>query len=120
MSISIKAWFLSGIWEQQPLYNLIDTAIQYSRAYREEFKTDISGIKEGLTPEARRSTQYLRVRESINKGCREAVKVLPESHKRSMAFSVLMGALYNMFHYGKTVQLMDYYNNLLDSMVGTH
>jgi len=103
----------------EPL-NLIDKAIEQSRTYRETFNTTVNGITEPLTPEAIRDTLYLRVRESLNRGCREAVKLLPKGNKRSIAYSILMTALYDIFHYHKTEALMTHYNNLLDKMVGTH
>jgi hypothetical protein len=103
----------------QPL-NLIDKAIEYSRTYREDFKVSISGITDPLTPDAVRNTNYLRIRESINRGCRESVKLLETSSQRSIAYSILITALNTIFHYKKTPELMAYYNDLLDRTVGTH
>jgi hypothetical protein len=103
----------------QPL-NLIDRAIEESRKYRESFINGITGIIEPLTPDARIQTVYLRIRESLNRGCREAVKLLEISSQRSLAYSILMEATYNIFHYRKTPELMTYYNRILDETVGTH
>jgi len=103
-----------------PPLNLIETAITESKTYRQEFEQSNLGITEPLTPQARRETLYLRIRESINRGCREAVKLIPQTQKRSIAYSILMKALYDAFHYKKTPELTAYYNNLLDEMVGTH
>jgi len=100
--------------------NLIEKALQYSKEYRQTFNATINGIKEPLTPQAVRETFYLRVRESINRGCREAVKHLPDKMKRTIAYSILMSACYDIFHYQKTPELMTYYNALLDRMLGVH
>jgi len=103
----------------EPL-NLIENAILFSKQYRADFNTLIDGITEPLTPKAIRSTRYLRIRESLNRGAREAVKLIPSRSKRSPAYSILIMALNNIFHYKKTPELMTYYNKLLDEMVGTH
>jgi len=103
-----------------PTLNLIETALTKSKQYRETFDTEINGIKEPLTPQAIRETLYLRIRESLNRGCREAVKLLANRKHRSIAYSILMQATYDIFHYQKTTELMNHYNTVLDTMIGTH
>lgn len=100
--------------------NLIDTALSEAKLYRQTWSSTVVGVTTGLTPLSRQSTFYLRVRESVNRGCREAVKLLDASWKRSIAYSILMEACYDIFQYGKTADLMTHYNDYLDKAVGTH
>lgn len=100
--------------------NLIEKALQYAREARIEFETANLGISEPLYPKARREVLYLRMREYLSVGCRRAVKHLPEAYKRSIAYSILMQACVNIFHYKKVPELLAVYNKLLDDMIGTH
>jgi hypothetical protein len=100
--------------------DLIDKALQYSKEARNQVEQQIGWVNEPLFPDARRSIFYLRVRENINRGCRKAVKLIPENWKRSVAYSVLMQACYDIFHYGYNYDLIMYYNGILDSIIGTH
>jgi len=100
--------------------NLIEKALQFAREARIEFETSNLGIREPLYPKARREHLYLRMREYINVGCRRAVKLLPETWKRSIAYSILMQACIDIFHYKKTDTLLAVYNKILDQLIGTH
>jgi hypothetical protein len=100
--------------------NLIDKALQYSREARIEVESQINVVSEPLFPEAKRSVQYLRIRENINRGCRKAVKIIPEKWKRSVAYSILMEACYDIFHLGYDPKLLTFYNGRLDAIIGTH
>jgi hypothetical protein len=100
--------------------SLIDHALQYARELRIGLKNPVGFITEPLFPEARTSKFYLDVRENINRGCRKAVKIIPENYKRSLAYSVLMEACYDIFHYGKDVTLVALYNARLDRVIGDH
>jgi hypothetical protein len=112
------------VWAYKPFppppTNLIDKAMYYALLYRMKWSENTQGITEPLTPDARRNTLYLRVRESVNRGCREAVKGLEPSYKRTVAYSILMRCCYDAFHYGLSAELKAHYNQLLDNMVGTH
>jgi len=100
--------------------NLIEKAIQYAREERLKELSDTSRIYYGLFPEAFHGTFYLRVRQSIQKGCRKAVKLIPNPLMRTIVFSVLMKCLEDLFHYGYREEIVEYYNSLLDSLIGTH
>lgn len=122
--------------------NLIEKALQYAKEARYEFETsesvlglpefyetnfsesdfesNIGVISEPLYPKARREVLYLRIREYISVGCRRAVKLLDKPYKRSIAYSVLMQACIDIFHYKKTDNILAVYNGLLDDMIGTH
>jgi hypothetical protein len=100
--------------------NLIDHALQYAKEARIEEESQINVVSEPLFPEAKRSVQYLRIRENLNRGCRKAVKIIPENWKRSIAYSILMEACYDIFHLGKDPKLITYYNTRLDAIIGTH
>jgi hypothetical protein len=100
--------------------NLIDNALQYSKEARIEEESIINVVNEPLFPEARRNHQYLRIRENCNRGCRKAVKIITENWKRSIAYSILIRATYDIFHYGYNEKLVAHYNTLLDTMIGTH
>jgi hypothetical protein len=100
--------------------NLIDKALEYSKEARISEQTVNDKINEPLFPEAKRSVFYLRVRENINRGCRKAVKLISENWKRSIAYSVLIEACYDIFHYGYNSDLIAYYNRRLDEIIGTH
>ena len=100
--------------------NLIEKAIQYAREERLKELSDNTKIYYGLFPESFYGTFYLRVRQSIQKGCRKAVKLVSNPLMRTVVFSILMKALSNLFHYGYSKRFIDYYNELLDSMIGTH
>jgi len=100
--------------------NLIENALKIARQRRIEYQTDNTGIFEPLTPKARYNILYLRVRETLNEGCRGAVKLIPEAWKRSVAYSVLMKATYAIFAYGYRDDIITLYNNLLDETIGTH
>jgi len=100
--------------------NLIDKALQYARICRQEETQAENYIYEPLFPDARRNILYLRIRESINKGCRKAVKLIGENWKRSVAYSILMRACYDIFHFGYTPQILNVYNQQLDDIIGTH
>lgn len=103
----------------EPL-NLIEKALQYAKEERLEFKESNLGISEPLTPKARREHLYLEIRQNINKGCRKAVKHIPVNWKRSVAYSILMQACIDVFHYKKSPEVIEKYNALLDSIIGTH
>lgn len=100
--------------------NLIDKALQYAREERQWFERQEGYITEPLFPDARNSVRYLRIRECLIKGCRRAVKLLPKGWKRSVAFSVLMQATFDIFHYGYDKALVEHYNMRLDELIGTH
>jgi len=100
--------------------NLIQKAIDEAKLYRQQFESQDFGILNGLTPEARRNNFYLRVRESINRGCRESVKLLSVPRKRTIAYSILMQALYTAFHHKLTPELLAHYNAQLDKLIGEH
>ena len=100
--------------------NLIRMAIQKAKQKRLEELSDTDKIYYGLSPESFYGTFYLRVRQSIQKGCSEAVKVIPNPYMRTIVFSVLMKALSDIFHYGYSQKIVDYYNELLDALIGTH
>ena len=100
--------------------NLIQKAIQYAREERLKELSDSSKIYYGLFQESFYGTFYLRVRQSIQKGCRKAVKLISNPLMRTVVFSVLMKALSDLFHYGYSQDIIDYYNELLDSLIGTH
>jgi len=100
--------------------NLIDTAMEEARKYRQTFESQDFGITEGLTPKAVHSVRYLRVRESINRGCREAVKLVPNKTMRSPTYSVLMQACYDIFHYGHPDQVKAVYNQQLVKLIGDY
>jgi hypothetical protein len=146
------------------VYNLIENALEYAKQYRQEEKdftrswfnfdpnhfeqsdfetSTINGvINEPLTPNAIRGYDYLRLRQNVIKGCRQAVKLLPTvkyqfefehfeptdyvteegiiKSLRSPAFSILMMATNDIFQYGMTTDLMNKYNKLLDDIIGTH
>ena len=99
---------------------LIDHALQYAREARTETEQQTGWINEPLFPEAKRSVLYLRIRENCNRGCRKAVKTIPENWKRSIAYSILMQATYDIFHYGYKPKLIEHYNNMLDALIGTY
>jgi len=100
--------------------NLIHKAIEYARRKRLEEQSENGKIYYGLLPESFYGTFYLRVRQSIQKGCSEAVKQIPNPYMRTIVFSVLMKALSDIFHYGYSQKIVDYYNELLDALIGTH
>jgi len=100
--------------------NLIEKACEYTRQVREEFKQKAEGIIEPLTPKARYAHEYLFTRECINIGCRKAVKLLPKGWKRSVAYSILMMALLDIFHYGKKDEVVNVYNKLLQDIIGDY
>lgn len=123
-------------------YNLIENALKYAHQFYTEEKTSGFGINEPLTPTAIRGYQYLRIRQNLMKGCREAVKLLPsiryqydpehylptdfETEEgvikvlRSPAYSILVMATNDIFQYGKTTELMNAYNKLLTDIIGTY
>lgn len=100
--------------------DLINKALQYAKEARLEFTNDNLGISEPLTPNARRALFYLQIRENINRGCKQAVKLIPVNWKRSVAYSILMRACIDVFHYKKSAEVINKYNDLLDSIIGTH
>jgi len=100
--------------------NLIQKAIQYTREAKEEFLSANWGITEPLTPRARRNVQYLMLREFINKGCREATRLVLDHYKRPIAYGILVKAVDEIFHYGYNVTLINMWNDLLDQLIGTH
>lgn len=115
--------------------DLIDRAIAYAREAYEDFKTDLSfkhfnptafnpnafrtmspsgkGITEGLTPKAYYGITHLRLRNDLNRGCREASKLIPINYKRSIGFSVLMMALNDIFKYHNPTLTKQIYNETL-------
>lgn len=99
---------------------LIDKAIQYSKEARIEEENIDNAINEPLFPQAQQSVLYLRIKQNITRGCRKAVKTIPENWKRSVAFSILTQALNDIFHYGKKQSLLDYYNGMLREMIGDY
>lgn len=103
----------------EPL-ELIRKALRLSHLIRMQWETEHQYIIEGLTPNARRATKYLRMREYISMGCRRAVKDLDVPYKRSIAYSILMRACINIFHYGMSDDLLAIYNQELDEMIGIH
>jgi len=100
--------------------NLIRRAVEHARRKRLEELGDTNKIYYGLLPESFYGTFYLRVRQSIQKGCSETVKQIPNPYMRTIVFSVLMKALEDVFHYGYDQRIIDYYNELLDALIGTH
>lgn len=102
------------------VFNLIDKALQYGKEERQELLSLEAGIYEGLFPKARRDMLYRRVKQTLIKGCRRSVKQLSKGSDRSIAFSILMKATTDIFDYGYKTVLLDYYNGLLDDMIGTH
>ena len=102
------------------VYNLIEKALQYGKEERIEYESLLKGIYEPLTPKARRDLLYRRIKQTLIKGCRRSVKALPEAWKRSIAYSILMKATTAIFTYGKTTEIMTFYNGMLDDMIGTH
>jgi len=100
--------------------DLINKALQYAKEARNAEENLTNVVKEPLFPDARRSILYLRIRENINRGCRKAVKIINENWKRSVAYSILMEACYDIFHYGYSSKLVSHYNKQLDTLIGTH
>jgi len=100
--------------------NLIEKALQYSKEERLRLLSLSGYIKEPLTPKARRDYQYRLIKETLNVGCREAVKLLLNPYHRSIAYGILMQAVSEIFHYGKNDTLINMWNDTLDSMIGTH
>jgi len=103
-----------------PVPTLIELAIQYTAQIRREYYYTDRGITEPLTPKARRSHLYLTLREAINRGCREACKYVLNPYRRNIAYSILVMALNTIFSYGKKDEIINYYNRLLDELVGQH
>jgi len=99
---------------------LIQKAIQYAKEERLRLLSLNMGIYDPLTPRAVHSHTYLLVREYINIGCREAVKLLLNPYHRSIAYSILVSALEDLFHLGYHPEIIAYHNELLDEMIGTH
>jgi len=97
---------------------LIDLAIQKTKEWREHIKTHDFGLDKPLTRNAYYSSFYLGLREDIIRGCREAVKTIPDKTKRTVAFSILMCALNTIFRYGKKPEIVEYYNSWLQEYVG--
>jgi len=93
--------------------NLIDLACQYAKEEYEFFKAHNFGITEPLTPNAFHGTQYLRLREDLNKGARKASKLIPDPMKRPIGFSVLMACLYDIFHGKNSALCKQVYNATL-------
>jgi hypothetical protein len=79
--------------------DIIDRAIAYSQQAYNDFKTQNFGITEGLTPKAWHGIMHLRLRNDLNRGCREASKLIPINWKRSVGFSILMKAVNDIFQY---------------------
>jgi hypothetical protein len=100
--------------------NLIDHALQYAQEARIAVQNQMGFITVPLFPEAQRSAFYLKVRESINTGCKKAVAAIPENWKRSVAYSILMEACYDIFHFGYDIRLVNLYNSRLDAIIGLH
>jgi len=100
--------------------NLIDNALKYAKELRLEYQSLNYGLTEPLTPKAIRNNLYLQIRESLNRGCREASKLVLNPYKRSSAYSILVKATEEIFHYGKQPSIVSYYNDLLDQMIGDH
>jgi len=93
--------------------DLIDRAITFTRQINEEFKAQDFGITEGLTPKAYHGTQYLRLRNDLYRGCREACKLIPVNWKRSVGFSILCKALNDIFTYHNPELTKQVYNETL-------
>lgn len=102
------------------VYNLIEKALQYGKEARIEYESLNLGIYTPLYPKARRDMLYRRIKQTLIKGCRRSVKQLSKGSDRSIAFSILMQATACIFRYGKTDQIMNLYNGMLDDMIGTH
>lgn len=102
------------------VYNLIEKALQFGKEERIALQSLNLGIYIPLYPKARREMLYRRVKQTLIKGCRRSVKQLEKGSDRSIAFSILMKATVCIFLYGKTDQIMNYYNGMLDNMIGTH
>jgi len=100
--------------------NLIEKALQFAKEGRLEFLSLNLGITEPLTPKARRNVQYLMVREWLMKGCREATRLVLDHYKRPPVYSILVQATEAIFDYGKRPEILAYYNDLLDRIIGTH
>jgi len=100
--------------------NLIEKAIQYTKEARVELESLSDVIYEPLYPKARHEALYLRMKEAINRGCREATKLVTDRWKRPAVYGILVKALTDIFHYKKTTEIMNVYNKLLDDIIGTH
>ncbi|RLG71383.1 MAG: hypothetical protein DRO23_12030 [Thermoprotei archaeon] len=99
---------------------LIDLAIQKTMEWRNHLKAHDFGLDKPSSPRSYYSSFYIQLREDIHRGIREAVKTLDEGWKRSVAFSILMEALYMIFKYGKKPEIVDTYNAMLDEFIGEH
>jgi hypothetical protein len=106
---------------QQPYFiNLIEKAIQYTYQHYNEIISETGVINEPLTPKAKRSYQYLLLRESINVGCSEATKLILEPYKKPIVYGILKRIVQEIFNYGKNKELINLYNNILDETLGIH
>lgn len=99
--------------------NLIETAIQKTKEAHKMLIGEGNVINKPSFPKAFHSYYYLTLREAINVGCREAVKLLLNPYKRSIAYSILVKALHYIFISEKNPQLIAYYNSLLEQLIGS-
>lgn len=100
--------------------NLIEKAIEYAKEERLRLLSRNFGIYEPLTPKAVHSHRYLLVKEYLNVGARKASKLVLNPYMRPPAYSILVKALNMIFTYGKKPEIIEYYNKMLDEIIGTH
>jgi hypothetical protein len=100
--------------------HLIDLALQKSREARTSKYLAVGYTDQPLFPDARRSVLYLRIRENLMAGSRDAVKILSDKNQRSMAHGILTQALEDIFHYGDSPEIRKWYDMLLDKTIGDH
>lgn len=103
-----------------PTLNLIEIALEKTKEARKQIIGMGNVINSPTTPKSWHSYFYLTLREAINIGCAEAVKILPNPYKKSIAYSVLKKAVQNIFKSRKETEIINFYNRLLEELIGTH